>query len=330
MENRNTIVNELKELSPALAGLTPQTPYTVPAGYFEGLADQLLQRVKATGGEEIPAVLQQANKPTYEVPQGYFEGLATAILNRIKNEAEETSASLLSIKNNDTYQVPANYFDSLPDIILQRAKAEEAGSVKEELEILSPLLSGIGKKNPFSTPAGYFGELTENVVAGAKAIDFVNEELENLSPLMNSLKAVNVYEAPAGYFEQLPQQVLSKAKSQQPAKVVSMSFARKVMRYATAAVVAGVIFVGAWMYFGGSKTPPTLVAEKAVKTISDSSLLNYIESQELDLPEATATLADNNEISENDMKDMFSAVSDEELQQYLEKYSNAKEEANTN
>lgn len=278
MEHRNNIENELKEISPVVAEIGFQLPYRVPAGYFEGLAEQILARVK----EEVSPVLPQNKINPYEVPQGYFENFA------------------------------AN--------MLQRIKAEEAGSAKEELEALSPLLSGLSKKTPFSTPAGYFEELTDNAVAGAQAIDFVNEELENLSPLMNSLKGKQAYTVPAAYFEQLPDQVLQKAKSQ-TAKVVSMSFTRKVMRYAVAAVVIGLIVTAAFLYIGkggGGVVEPSLAD---IEQVSDEALDAFISNQAVNPSETSVMATANVEMVAEDLQEMFADVSDEELQKFVEKYS---------
>ena len=46
MTNRETILNELKDLGSAL-NYRPQNNYTVPNGYFEGLPAQILNRIKA-------------------------------------------------------------------------------------------------------------------------------------------------------------------------------------------------------------------------------------------------------------------------------------------
>lgn len=276
MDNRTTILNELKEISPVVAQIGFNTPYGVPAGYFEGLAGQVLARVKE---EEGSAVLVSKDNP-YSVPQDYFEHFATNLL--------------------------------------QRIKAGEASTAKEELEALSPLLSRLNKKMPFSTPAGFFDELTDNAVAGAKAIDFVNVELENLSPMMSSLKSKQSYQIPAGYFEQLPEQVLQKAKSQ-PAKVVSMNFARKAIRYAAAAVVAGLIITAAWLYFGtGNKATDTDPALAGIEQVSDEMLESYLENQ---LTTETTVLASNDDdIDADDLKDMLADVSDDELQKYIDQY----------
>ena len=285
MENRNNILNELREISPVVAGIGHQVPYSVPAGYFEGLADQLLQLVKAD--EANAPVLPKAINP-YQVPQGYFEGLA--------------------------------------DNILQRVKATATDNASDELEIISPFLSQIDKKMPFSTPAGYFDELGENAIAGAQAIDFVNGTLENLSPLMSGLRRMYVYEVPAGYFEQLPGEVLKAVKAHQPARVVSMSFTRRVIRYAAAAVVAGLIITAGWLYVGNrSIKDPNGFPPKDLANISDELLEKYLENQTPTAAETAIAAIDNNdEIDANDMKDMLADVSDEDLQQYIEKYSTEK------
>jgi hypothetical protein len=321
----NSILQRVKaddtSLSPALQQAN-NNPYQVPQEYFEGLANNILQRVKANDVSLSP-VLQQANNNPYQVPQGYFEGLANNILQRVK--ANDTSLSpVLQQASNNPYQVPQGYFDNLPAVILNRIKATTTDNATEELDILSPVLSQIGKKMPFSTPAGYFNELGENAVAGAQAIDFVNGALENLSPLMQGLKRVQVYEVPAGYFEQLPGQVLNAIKAQQPAKVVSMSFTRRVLRYAAAAVVAGLIITAGWLYLGkGGKITPVPPAELA--SISDEMLEKYLENQTAAPAEtAIATTPAVDEIDANDMKDMLADVTDEDLQQYLEKYSTVK------
>jgi hypothetical protein len=322
----NTILQRVKA-DEASTPVLPKTnnPYQVPQGYFEGLANTILQRVKA--GEAGTPVLPKTNNP-YQVPQGYFEGLANAILQRVKADDNESLSPALQQANNNPYEVPQGYFDNLPAAIINRVKATAADNATEELEILSPVLSQIGKKMPFSTPAGYFDELGENAVEGAQAIDFVNGALENLSPVMNSLKSVQVYEVPAGYFEQLPAQVLQAAKAQQPAKVVSISFTRRIIRYAAAAVVAGLIITAGWFYLGnGNKIivkPDVAAAE--LDSISDEMLEKYLENQTA-APAETAIAATSavDELNANDMKDMLADVTDEDLQQYLEKYSTVKD-----
>lgn len=278
MNNRNTILNELKEISPVVAEIGTRLPYEVPAGYFEGLAAQVLARVK---DEEVSALLPQQKDNPYEVPQGYFDGFAANMLKRVK--------------------------------------ALEAESAKDELGVLSPLLSSLGKKTPYSAPEGYFEDLTDNAVAGAKAIDFVNVELENLSPVMSSLKGENVYEVPAGYFEQLPATMLAKVK-QQGSKVVSMSFPRRVIRYAAAAVVAGLIIAAAWLFVGqGSNSGEQTLA--GIEEVSDEALVDFLANQTVSPAETSILASANVELKAEDLQEMLSDVSDDELIRYASQFA---------
>ena len=47
MAQNSNILQELTELKSTLAEFDSQNAYTVPEGYFEGLADQVLNRIKA-------------------------------------------------------------------------------------------------------------------------------------------------------------------------------------------------------------------------------------------------------------------------------------------
>ena len=279
MDNRTTILNELKELSPVLANIGREVPYTVPAGYFDSLAGNMLLKI---------------------------------------NEEKTENGSLPNISKTPVYEVPAGYFDSLAGNILNRVKAAAAASPAEELAFLSPVLSRLEKKSPFSTPEGYFTDLSDNVVSGVQAIKFVNEELENLSPLMVSLKETSIYQVPPRYFEQLPAEILSKVKKQ-PAKVVSMTFTKRVVRYAAAAAIAGAIAVGGWMYFDGRSggTSATDPVETGLAAVPDQEMESFLADNTVALADAGTVVA-NDGISESDTKDLFANVSDDELQRYLE------------
>jgi len=238
MDSRLTILIELREISPLLAGITPVTPYVVPDGYFEGLANQVMQRVKL--GEDPIA----------------------------------------------------------------------------ELAGLSPLLSSISKQIPYQVPEHYFSELSEQALGGAKAIEFVNEELENLSPMMIDLKHVNVYDVPAGYFDSLSSTILNKAKQHQPAKVVTMPF-RRVVRFAVAAMLIGLMAIGGWFIQKPAQTTmPVAKIEKGIHNASDEEILNFVEGDGGSIAEQTVLNTDE-EIDSADMKVMLADISDKELEQFI-------------
>lgn len=257
---------------------------------------------------ELSPMLAQSSPTTpYEVPAGYFEHFAEAVLERVQVGGLVT---LKGVGKGNPYAVPDGYFDGLADKILNRIKANDALSASDELEFLSPVLGRLKKENPYTLPEGYFEELASNITDGAKAIELVNEELENLSPLMTGLKGKQVYEVPLGYFDTLPALALEKAKLHQPGKVVSLSFGKRIFRYASAAVVAGLLFMAGWMYLGNKTV--------TIKDVSDSELNEYVETQVGGTDVNLSTEAEVFDLDANDVKDMLADVSDEELQRYME------------
>ena len=130
MTNRNTILKELEELGSVLTNHSPQNIYAVPAGYFEGLADQILSRVKA---------------------------LET---NDVKEELSYLSPLLSNVSKEIPYSVPAGFFQDLSEDVLKKiSEHEDYQTSEEEIETLSPLLSSLKNKNPYSIPVGYFETL---------------------------------------------------------------------------------------------------------------------------------------------------------------------------
>jgi hypothetical protein len=135
MTNRNTILNELAELGSGLKDHTPQNIYTVPAGYFEGLADQILNRIKAL----------DATNP--------------------KDELKYLSPLLNNVSKEMPYAVPAGFFQNLSEDVLNSiSEHEDYQTSEEEIENLSPLLSSLKNKKTYSAPAGYFETLETKIV----------------------------------------------------------------------------------------------------------------------------------------------------------------------
>src|SRR6187397_3015013 len=134
MTNRNTILNELADLGSALANHDPQNIYAVPAGYFEDLADQILNRIKALEANDA------------------------------KEELSYLSPFLSNISKEMPYKDPAGFFQDLTeDVLKKNSKYEDHQTCEEEIEALSPLLSSLKNKNPYSIPAGYFEKLETRV-----------------------------------------------------------------------------------------------------------------------------------------------------------------------
>lgn len=114
MENNIDILNELRAISPFMAGINKVNVFTLPAEYFEGLSERclVLARAREKGMlEDLPRQYKQ------EVPAGYFDQLPDIIMKRIKGQQEETASEelrilspmLYAIQNENVFEVPKDY-----------------------------------------------------------------------------------------------------------------------------------------------------------------------------------------------------------------------------
>jgi hypothetical protein len=150
MTQRDTILQELHELKSSLADAVFQNVYQVPTGYFDGLAAEILKRIKAL----------EATSPTEEL--------------------ENLSPLLNTISKKMPHSVPAGYFDTLGKKLEQTILTGNE-SAQEELETLSPLLSGLRNKKTYTVPAGYFENLQpavdkENADSKAKVVSITSRK----------------------------------------------------------------------------------------------------------------------------------------------------------
>lgn len=143
--NRNIdILNELREISPVLAEISPVNVFTVPEGYFDQLAVEILLKKEPVA--ENGSLLSGSKSQAFSVPGGYFEGLAGSIMNRIKTEPvtdarEEISIlspMLAGISREMPYQVPRSYFDNLAGRILDQRQEAKVVSITAARRSLVP------------------------------------------------------------------------------------------------------------------------------------------------------------------------------------------------
>jgi hypothetical protein len=131
--NSRDILNELKELSPLLAGMEKVNVFAIPEGYFDGVSAAVLIGVKEEEKNSLPVF---SGRLTFGVPGGYFESLAGNILAKIKDgevthrdELRELSPMLYSIQNENVYKAPKGYFDGIAETILERVQPYQAKEV---------------------------------------------------------------------------------------------------------------------------------------------------------------------------------------------------------
>lgn len=116
MNERKNISEELSAISPAVAAIPVVNVFSVPGNYFDTLTHHILSSVYLDNTNP----LYEIEKKSSTVPEGYFEGLADAIMHKIKAEASENSAAEIlhlspavsAIGNKNIFTVPANYFET--------------------------------------------------------------------------------------------------------------------------------------------------------------------------------------------------------------------------
>ena len=351
MNAKNEILEELRLLSAVVNDISRETPYRVPAGYFDGFPALMLSLTGEAAGAERPFFATEKDKSliskdmpqisqdmllTFSVPEGYFEGFAKGVLDKIKAGDQITARQPGSGISPDSRQ---NEGSSDPG----------SNDPSRELAQLSPLLNGISRKLPYQAPEGYF---------------------EELSPIMAPLAEVRQkpsYSVPEGYFEGLAAEILSKvspAKVKEPASVVSESVTpapvismnrkspmrspmslsqRSFWKYSAAAVVAGLIFTIGWLRLQapGKTHHPAQVADVTsnLVKISDQDLQNFLDNQndqESDVNSRDDNSADDNsataepmnstatlDITDSDVKSLLGDVPDGELKSYMEEHGGA-------
>jgi hypothetical protein len=196
--------------------------------------------------------------------------------NDIQKELKELNSSLPLNKTPEIYSVPEGYFEGLAASVLLKIKAGQS-TAQEEIAAISPVLAGISRKMPFSLPENYFDQTAEGLPG------LIRED--QLPDVLAQAVKSNPYQVPENYFNNLSDQVLSKVSTapKPQAKLISMH-PKRWMRYATAAVVTGVIALGSILYFSNNKSSPDparqpqeWVAGK-LKNVSNKELDEFIKT----------------------------------------------------
>jgi hypothetical protein len=222
---------------------------------------------------------------------------------QIEQELREIGVTIGGLRSVNPYRAPAGYFDALPGMVLEQVRTEA-------------FLQSAGA-GTYQTPPGYFDGLAANVLGKIKAGEQFNEaraELAEMAPLLDGISRENIYKVPAGYFAGAD--FAAKAMHKE-GKVITLRIARKWMQYAAAAVMAGILVSGAFLF---TNDKPGNEIENGVSSefnkVSEADLEKYLENPEhfVAAPAATslATEADLAVVKTN-----IQNLSDEELNQYL-------------
>lgn len=234
-----------------------------------------IQQEQEEIGSPVFGIIDNSN--VFTVPDGYFDELPLSILGKVLLQNSET---------------PENYFEELPLRVL--GKIQNEASVPEGYFETLPI-EVLGKINTLSQeqtlPAGYFENLSATIMQRIKAETTevgVLTEMEQLSPTIAIIGNKYPFTVPANYFENNVEAVTKVITDKQTAVVVKMGTARKVLRYAVAAVVTG--FMGLGIYTIAFDNTQQVSSNSAVMAKADNILkTNSIDDVFNSLTEADIT-----------------------------------------
>lgn len=225
----------------------------------------------------------------------------------ITEELSPIAPLVAEIGLTELYTVPGGYFASFADAVAERIRIEA--------------LLNQASVPVYEVPDGYFEQLPGTILAAIQSSTEIKSELEEIAPLLSTIGKENVYEIPADYFVQAD--LARHARREQPAgaKRVSLRIARRWMQYAAAAVFAGVLITGAFLF---TDNPANIEEGKyqsidlssELDKVSEADLLKYLDNPEhVAAAPATVQLASEADMAE--VKNHLQNVSDEELKQYV-------------
>lgn len=123
MNQAQTILKETMAISPAVANLPKNNPFSVPSGYFEQNTTNLFsvihsKRDKLIDNEGKNGLAGLDKSIPLTLPKGYFESFNNDLINEIrkrqsaKEELNEISPTLSSVRKESPFVVPEKYFES--------------------------------------------------------------------------------------------------------------------------------------------------------------------------------------------------------------------------
>jgi hypothetical protein len=297
MEERNEISVELSALSELVGGISRQTPYGAPVGYFDQLPAIVTSRIASRSS-------------IFQVPEGYFDRFATSVLARIKAvesvdaELARLAPAISGITRKTPYRLPEGYFEDLSPVLAVLRDKSTYAVPQEYFDELSPVLTVAQNGSTYQVPEGYFAELPKSI-------------LEKVAAPITAAKVI-----PMRHDQMRGDQMQSDQRRRDGGKVLKGHW----WKYTSvAAIAACFLLIFSWpqadtKHNEGAMTPDVA---QALQKVSDREMQAYLDDQHAILAEpaniGTATL----EMNEGEVKSLLGEVSDDDLQQYMEEHGKA-------
>jgi hypothetical protein len=220
-------------------------------------------------------------------------------------ELKDIAPTIVNLRNQNLYSVPLGYFDSLADSIVNYIKLIE--------------IRGI---HPYFVPENYFDNLADSIIHKIKLSSSheIYEELSEIAPLLTTVNKENVFSVPDNYFEKLT----IPATARPIAKVISIgNNLRKWVTYAAAASVLFIVATTSYLYVTiHNHNGETLTIEQRLAGLQDQEIINYLkENDEIISGDIIPASVE----EDTEIQNMLQNATDEEIQKYLDEYSDPTE-----
>ncbi len=225
----------------------------------------------------------------------------------ILQELKEISPLLSQIENKNPYIIASSYFNELSEVVLKKIKADDE------------VFPSFTRINPYAAPSNYFDNLSNNIIERIHLERGNNEvfaEMEEIAPFLNTISKASVSSIPPRYFNELV--VSNKATVERSSKILYFRSSKKILSYAIAAIIIGLLSAGIFLVTGKERTTTTTNVKSLpeVNRLSEEEIVDFLK---------TTSPTDNVVISTSksnkkdvDIKRMVDEMSDKEIQQFLE------------
>jgi hypothetical protein len=230
--------------------------------------------------------------------------------NEILTEIQEIAPVLgKSGPSRNPYTLPVGFFENFPEILMLRIRMDSAKGLEigkkiteisspQEIIEISPLLADLQHKTTYQVPQGYFESF--NTMISDSGILYEDASLTpEFAPVVQitSGKIANIY---------------PEIKVSEENKVFNFS---RVLKYSVAACIFALLGLTLFNMNHSSVTDPI----NGLTTISDQDMANYLDAGDIHWTPGISSNSETAsvEFSDNDIHELFSNVSDDELEQYV-------------
>lgn len=225
-------------------------------------------------------------------------------------ELQEVSPSIAQIPRRNPYQVPADYFISFADQCLENIRVEA---------VLSQSAGAT-----YSVPENYFNGFADTILAKLHLSSLEQsdsrQELETVAPILATSSPVNPYSVPEKYFEHTDFAEAA-TRFKKHAVIFTLRSARKWTQFAAAAIMAGVLVMGAFMFTDNNSNVKNenydnFDISSELDKVSVDDLAEFLNNPSTFIAAPAATpMASEDELA--DIKSNIRQLSDDELNQYV-------------